>query len=354
MVLTKTDEVEDIEALTKNLIFRQSLIDDIMVCPKMAAYRHLYSFSSISESGLDTPESMTQMAAILGSAGHDVIELLHKKGRLDYEMFELLEMFSDAYYSRIEKNGVEPIPSPSYDSHEEEFDAKMIDYAAFISGYQKYHRELRHKFISSMHEQQFVMAAIHRNEQYLIYGTIDQVGAYTDGTTTMRDIKFRQNAFKPNYVSLHLKPQLFIYASALRYGVPACDVCKPTYIEDVATMTREISYNGPCEACRKKIKTPEWPCKFPNVCELVWMRDFETYNKAYRGKKAGEFKGKGLYKTFYTQARMTDYLSYALDWCHLFRHGYMPRHPGEACSFWCSYKDRCMSELRGSAASGES
>jgi hypothetical protein len=139
---------------------------------------------------------------------------------------------------------------------------------------------------------------------------------------------------------------MIIYSAALKFGIPCCDECKPKYEIDTALFTREIQYNGPCEECSSKIGTHEWPRAFPAVCQLVWLKDYQVLQRASRGKKKGDFKGKGIYESFIKRKRIKNYLSDVLEWCYRFKHGFYPRNPGEMCMMFCDYKKQCLEEIR--------
>ena len=330
--------------LSKNLIFRQSLTNDIMSCPKMASYRWIFEFKDeLNEYG---EPKVPYMATLLGTAGHAVIEAMHKEKKFDFELVELMEMFQAAALEALEEYPIEPKISKGYDSVEDEIEMKAIEYAEFIEGYQMKHRKLKPKLIVTMFEQEFVLPVEYNNEIYIFNGTLDQAGIYADKRFTLRDLKFRDNAFKPNYVKLQLSHQMIIYSAALKYGVPCCKKCKPRYNEDSATFTRDIEYDGPCESCTAKIGTHEWPQVFPSVCELVWLKDFSILQRASRGRKKGDFKGKGIYEMYIKRDKIKNYMQDVLKWCHAFKNGLHPRNPGEMCIMFCDYKNQCLQELR--------
>ncbi len=338
-----------------NLIYRQSMINDIISCPKRAAYCWIHErASNIDEYGEPrTP----MMAALLGTAGHKVIEVMHKDDRMDMDYLAIMDLFQQSFHEEILNYSLTPEPSAGFNSLQEELDSKTSDYTEYLEGYQQYHKKLKTKLIISMHEQPFVLLTRYKNKFYIFSGTIDQAGAYEDGKYVMRDLKFRDNAFKPNYVELQFSPQLMIYSAALKYGYPACQKCLPKYEEGIDTQTfslnRFVTYSGPCESCKAKIKTPEFPLRYPTQAELVWMKDFHILKRAYRGKKRGEFKGKAIYKTFFPMSRIENYLSDILEWCYQFDNGFHPRKPSSSCLIFCIYKNQCLTELRLADANNE-
>jgi hypothetical protein len=389
---------KNISPLT-NLIFRQSLIKDIMTCPKMASYKWVYKFNSMLNSDPHNGSSVIDdeygdidvqfMSAILGSAGHDVIEMIHKTGKLTHSYTSVLSMFEEAFWARINDMTVSPqtnsaqqssvndfsspdstklqrlpsapitiksksilVPNPSkgFNSIEEEFEAKSFDYASMINNYQEFHRNPQNIFIPTMQERMFAFAIEYKGQSFVFSGTMDQVGAYRhDGAYVVRDIKFRENAFKPNFVELSLDPQLIIYAAALKYGFPACRKCCPKYEEDQMTVSRNVIYNGPCDNCKKLIKTINWPGMFPSRCELVWMRDLIKLKKGTtRGniaRKKGDFKGKCIYRMFVPNTKIDNYLVDILEYCYRFRNGMFVRNPGSHCIIFCPSASQCRKEL---------
>lgn len=331
--------------LSSNLIFRQSLTNDILCCPKMASYRWIYEFKdTIDEYG---DPKIPYMATLLGTAGHSVIETMHMQKKFDYTMLELHSLFNDAAHEALEEYPIEPkVNLNDYDDIDDAIDVKGIEYSEFLIGYQKQHVALKKRLFITMFEQTFVLVVKYREEIFIFSGTLDQGGFYEDKRFTLRDLKFRDNAFKPNYIKLMLSHQMIVYAAALKHGVPACKDCVPKYIEDSGLMKRDIEYSGPCDNCKATMDTPKWPGVFPSQCELVWMKDFAELKKAYRGKKKGEFKGKGIYTTYIKKDRIVYYMEDVLEWCYAFRHGFNPRNPGEICMTFCDYKDQCLNELK--------
>lgn len=334
----------DVTDLSSNLIFRQSLTNDILACPKMASYRWIYEFADSSDEYGET--KIPYLATLLGTAGHSVIEIMHIQKKFDYNSIELIQMFTDAAHEALEEYPIPPALPAGEENINEAIEMKALEYSEFIEGYQKQHLALPKRLIISMFEQEFVLIIRYKEEEYIFAGTIDQGGIYEDNVMTLRDLKFRDNAFKPNYIKLSLSHQMIVYAAAMKYGLPACKDCKPKYLIDDGAMTRDIQYNGPCEKCKEKIGTFKWPGKFPTQCELVWMKDFAVLKRASRGRKKGDFKGKGIYTIYLKKDRITNYLEDVLEWCHVFRHGFAPRNPGEMCMTFCDYKNQCLAELR--------
>jgi hypothetical protein len=360
------------------LIYRQSLINDISTCPKMASYKWLYSFNSAShnrvgsENGaaiLDAYDdiSIPFNSAVLGSAGHDVVELLHKfqaARNAHLSRLQVERAFSEFYFSRINDLPVTPQIAAGYDTLEDEYEMKSQDYIEMLMNYQEFNSVKTNNFVPVMLEQSFAFQLQYKGEVFTFSGTIDQAGYYSyDGVFSVRDIKFRENAFKPNSVEMSLNKQLIIYSYALAHGNPSCKNCRPVYEESQVGTTasasdssdtsnlflyspsRRVVYNGPCEECMKKKGTIQYPMSFPARGELVWMRDLVKLKKANRGRSKGDFKGKVLYRMFVPPDRIIHYMTDILEQCYLFKHGYSVRHPGGHCLIFCDSASQCRKEL---------
>ena len=319
------------------------------------------------------------LAAFLGTAGHEVIYRIHKERRLDICKMWLGEAFEDAFHKAIQKEPDRvPTPKVGYENITDQFQSEMPFYVELLKNYQAHPQNK--EFHSTIHEQHFVLKIDNPAEgspPYLICGTIDQAGYYSDGRFVLRDIKFRDNAFKYSRRELDLNIQLTTYATALKYGLPSCDTCKPYYQdgsidptvqgESSGTMTKKLVYNGPCPACTKKIGTPEWPLIVPERCEMVWMYDLEPRRKdefdqyvmrrdlpkiknAYQrsinpewagGAKAGDPKGECFLRTYRPLSRIQAFMDDILRVCDQIRQGVFYRLPSKNCN-WCSQFDICQ------------
>lgn len=336
-----------IHTLAGELIWRQSLTGDIITCPKMTSYRWIFEFQNAIDS-YGNPK-VPMLAAILGTAGHAVIEKMHVSRRLDYGLDELIEMMEQAIVdARADEQTEAPTPA-GYDSMEHALECKAIEYTELVFEYQKMTKAFNPKLHVSMTETLFVLPVSYKGKTFIFSGTLDQGGAYGDGLTVLRDLKFRDNAFKPNKVQRILSHQFGLYATAMKFGVPACNNCRPKYVEDLDedtfAMTRRVQYDGPCDECSAKIGTPKWPGFFPEQCELVWMKDLVVLKKNFRGRMKGDYKGDVLYKTRIKRDRAIYYLQDILEYAHTFQQGYFPRNPGQHCYNFCDYRHRCVSEI---------
>jgi hypothetical protein len=211
---------------------------------------------------------------------------------------------------------------------------------------------------------------------YLFTGTIDQAGFYSDGTFSLRDLKFRDNNFRPSRTELQLDLQFTIYNAAMAYGNPACAKCRPRYEMDEFQQYSKLIYHGPCAECEAKIGTPYWPRKFVELNELIWMYDFEVYSedkckekyiadntkpkipnpkgsgqKVYprmlnpvweRSPKKGDYHGVGFLSTVRGKTDLDILMSDVLHICDQIRNGIFYRRPGDTCNFWCKYRDQCL------------
>jgi hypothetical protein len=232
-----------------------------------------------------------------------------------------------------------------------------------------------------MMEQSFVLEVkLPQYEKPILFtGQIDQAGVYEDGTFALRDIKFRADAYRPSRTEFDLNVQMTVYAAALRYGNPACEVCRPRYEEVEFMGKKELVYNGPCLKCSAKIgKKNEWPRRFTEQCELIWMRDFERYKsdeyareitdkslpkvksersnrKVYatvpnpkwmHGYKAGHYKGPRFIPTYRSPQMLTTLMEDVAQLCEEIRKGVFYRNPGKHCNNWCKFRDKCVSGMK--------
>lgn len=349
------------------LYYRQSMISDYLTCPQMALYRWVL--------GMEEEEPF--FAAVLGTAGHEVIYHMHTRRRYDYKYTELMDMFCRAFGKEIKKLDVLPAIAPKYDSWKEQLAAHAPTYVQMLQGYQS--NRINKEFHSTMHEQQFVLVVKDEEtgDEYLYTGTLDQGGVYDDGVYAMRDIKFRDDAYRPNRLELDLNIQITVYSAALTYGNPACWECRPKYAEqEYDSIKRALRYDGPCDECKKKIGTPKWPRRVPERCEIVWMRDYLTYQKdqyakevvdkttkvksaktgrlVYKritnpqwveGYKAGDQRGPGVIKTYRTRESIDILMSDVLRICKDMRDAHFYRSPGSHCVQWCRHNQACKAGI---------
>ena len=353
-------------AAARRLHFRQSFIKDYLSCPKMSLYRWI----------LQLEEEQPFMAGFFGTAGHAVVYDMHEKKNFAMSQLEILEIFETTFYEEIDKATHLPSIAPSFGSIQDQFDEMSAGYVTLIQGYQT--KKENTEFMSTIHEQLFVLEfpveildeyGNITNETFMFTGQIDQGGYYPDGVFALRDIKFRQDAFRPSRTEFDLDIQMTVYSAAMKWGVPSCEACRPTYDAE-----GERVYNGPCEACEAKIGTPQWPQKYPEISQLIWMRDYErrtkdryakmikdplkrkefssiTGRKVIRevinpkwedGYKKGDYKGPGLIKTVRSPSAIEIFMADVINICINIRNGVFYRNPGEKCNFWCRYREQCV------------
>lgn len=382
------------------IYFRQSLIKDYSNCPQQAMYRWIGG----------QEQDFAYFAAYLGTAGHEVIFKIHEERRYartqaEVESMEnqkwLMDTFENAFWKEVKVRDQQPRLSVHYNSVQEQLYAEMPWYMHILGSYQSHPQN--HTFHSTIHEQSFVLiipGRIYSDRQcteeevrsggeawkdYLFTGMIDQGGIYEDGTLALRDLKFRDNAFKPDRIQLDLDTQMTIYAAAMKYGWPACLKCKPVYEDQYdhtdGTTLQVLRYNGPCETCAAKIGTPKWPQKFVERCELVWMWDFEQHKKDQyekviidnsggpaskvpnpKGKgpkvyprifnpqwndgyKMGDRKGKCFHRTYRSEAQMSVLMGDVLTLCDNIRKGVFFRRPSSNCRM-CAHQQACNLSIK--------
>lgn len=371
----------DISAMAKLIFFRQSMLKDYMTCPQMMAYRWMMGMQQ--EAGMF-------FSAFLGTAGHEVLYLMHHTRKFDYTWLELLELFEIAFRKAVDASSVPPTLGKHYRTIQEEFNAKANDYVAMLDGYMRDTRN--HQIYPVMQEQPFVLEVESdisgQSVRYIYTGVIDLGIFHQDGRFGIRDYKFKENSFKPNKIELDLDIQFTLYALAAAKGNPACEACRPRYEGGELSaipeglpghVPRQLVYNGPCSDCRDKINKKRWPRRFASPCELVWMRDYFRHEKDQKekyvpdrskpkvkggkngtswvyqqminpewgeGHKKGDYVGRCLYPTYRDPALLDTLLTDILRMSDAIKRGEIFRRPGEACSFWCKFKDPCMSEIK--------
>jgi RecB family exonuclease len=363
--LNYTSIQQGILDLCKTVIFRQSMISTYMQCPQMAMY----------DSILKLEESAPFMAAVMGTAGHKVIfdATEQRKFGLTYEDVNL--RFSQAFREAISQASKMPQMGEKFATIDEAANALMPEYVRMVLGYLQHKR---HKdFHSTIHEQLFVLPILAPElspRPFLFTGQIDQVGVNDQGQLHLNDFKFRMNAYKPGFADLNLNVQFTIYAYALRHGFPSCNACRPRYNPEDLT----VIYDGPCSVCNAKIGTKFWPQKYPQVCNMVWMRDFirreedeftkmipdpkklkvrnpETGRLKIRkvinpkwasGGRVGDYDGKGWHATARPPAALNVLMSDVLRTANSIRNAVFYRNPEKSrCNQWCRHKERCQNQV---------
>ncbi len=362
----------------ENLYFRQSMMHDYADCGMMALYGWVLSME----------QAPPFMAAVLGSAGHKVIFDMHRKRRFDLTPMEILHELDLAFEEQLRLEDKQPVLGAAFDSIQAEKLAKLPAYVEWLEGYQIAEATSLDKFNSTMHEQPFVLevqdSRFPEEKPYLFTGTIDQAGFNNAGYLVLRDIKFRDNEFKPGRTDFNLNMQMTVYSAALKHGKPACRKCAPRY-EDPSGLgyDKRLVYNGPCEECQKKIGTAQWPLQYPLQSILVWMRDFARHEKDqyemeiinrdlpkvpnprtggkgqkvfqrvpnpnyHDGYKAGDFKGQGYLVTNRSPTDIQILMGDILAMCRNMRKGIFFRQPAAHCNFWCKHKDQCVNGIEAS------
>jgi len=358
-----------------DLIIRQSLINDIITCPYMAYNRWILN-KSIGKADTDGTGNInigrsndnledvqqTFMASVLGTAGHSVIEEMHRRKKFNFCYIDLLELFTTAF-QEAQKQQNAMIKMKRDITVEDDFDEKADEYIEMLEGYQAYHKNNLNIIEPMSSEQQFVFKYKYNGNTYLFNGSIDHflyyVSGELSGTGTIRDIKFKERSFMPSFIERALNLQFTIYSYAFKYGVPCCKFCSPYYSiasnddftidEDTGDLkfqdSTEIIYNGPCDNCRQLIGTPVWPNKFIQRCELVWMRDFNKRKRKHGRHKAGEYFGQGVYVINRSPSTLNAYMAEVIKLVESFCMGLNYRRPGSHCYMFCNYNDICLKML---------
>jgi hypothetical protein len=348
------------EALA-NLHFRQSMLRDYQICPQMMLYKWILGFE----------EDDVWLAAILGTAGHSVIEEMHASRTFNNTYVELTSKFLEACKAAVTNSHAPPRISAKFTTIQAQCESVAPEYVQMLLGYQK--DEENQKFHATIAEQSFVLVLKDDFGREMVFtGTIDQGGFYHSGAFALRDIKFRQNTFRPGRIEIKLDLQLSLYAIAMRHGVPSCQDCKPTYSPE-----GELLYTGPCDSCKKKIGTSAWPQLAPEKVEMIWMRDYllrkkdecakyltsdsgeKEFNPAtgrsrkkkninpkwIDGYKKGDQVGEGRITTQRSQAFLQVHMADLLRVAGMIRDGRFYRKPGDHCNFWCKFSTPCTQAL---------
>lgn len=287
-------------------------------------------------------------------------------------------MFEEAFNKDIERQHNLPSIAKAYNSIDEEFSAKAPDYVRFLRGYQEHHKN--QSFHSTLHEQNFVLVIPRPDSEtpIIFTGIIDQLGYYSDGTLAIRDIKFRDKAFRPGYTELSLNNQLTVYSAAIKHGIPSCAKCKPSYQTDEHTGAKlNLVYNGPCSTCLEVYHSKLWPKRYPDVVELIWLRDFDRHTddkyakfikdpegikeksaetgrmrireipnpKYHEGYKAGDYVGPGFLTSSRTEAKTEVLMTDVIKICEQIRNAAFYRKPSDNCNFMCKYRTYCTNAV---------
>lgn len=341
----------------ENLYYRQSMINDYLTCPNLMLYKWIIGHT----------EDDTFFAAILGTAGHSVIEEIHLTKRFETSYMDMLTIFIAQVQVALASSEVPPRIAAKYATISAQCNAVAPEYVQMIQGYCE--DPENQKFHCTVIEQKFALEIKDEfGRTFIFTGTIDQGGFYGDGSFALRDIKFRADAFRPGKFQIALDLQLSLYAYALRYGNPCCEVCKPAY-----AMDGTLTYTGPCDTCKAKIGTSAWPRLVAERTELIWMRDYtkrgkdeyakfdtsdteKEYNpvtkrmnkkkvlneKWVHGYKKGDRKGPGRILTERSEAFLQVHIADILRVCGMIRDGRFYRKSGPHCNMWCKFREPCM------------
>lgn len=339
------------------LFFRNSMLDDYRTCGQMMLYKWVM--------GLE--EESQWFASIAGTAGHECIREIHETKQFDLSLTDLMKLFIKHFDETLKSSAVPPRVSVKYPTLRAQVNSVAHEYADMLQGYSE--DKQNRKFNVGLSEQSFVLQLKDEFERDFIFvGTLDQAGVYEDGTFALRDIKFRDNSFKPGPTELKLNTQLSLYAYALRNGVPSCWDCAPKYSSE-----GELYYNGPCENCKRKIGTAAWPGLYVERAEIMWMRDYlrhkrdefakevvsetemevnpktgrsrkkrEINEKWLTGYKTGDRWGSGHLVTDRTQAFLQIHIRDMLMQAGMIRDGRFFRKAGPHCNFWCKFQKPCV------------
>lgn len=343
-----------------NITYRYSMLNDYLTCPMMMLYRWIIGHE----------EEDTWMAAILGTAGHAVIEWMHEEKCFDSDMISLTDRFLKEVDAALTSSAMPPRISTKYNSIQAQCEAVAPEYVEMLMGYQA--DEQNQKFFCCIREQKFVLTLEDSFKRiFYLTGIIDQGGYYPNGTFAIRDIKFRQDAFRPGPMEIKLNPQLSIYAIGVREGNPCCEACAPIHTPD-----GQLTYGGPCQDCKVKIGRADWPQLFAERVELIWMRDYvkrkkdeyakyitsdkekeinpatgrlvkkKLINPKYTiGYKKGDQKGPGRIPASRTQAFLQLHKKELITLLGMIRDARFYRKSGPHCNFWCKHKEACVNAI---------
>lgn len=382
-IITLPQEIHD---LSRNCYFRQSFLNDYLLCPQMAMYRWI----------LQIENQAPFFAAVLGTAGHAVIEYVHKNKDFTMSNESLQSLFTDYAHEELKTLPELPNVSVKFSTHAEQIKRLAPEYTALLREYCDDRRN--QQFTPTICETSFVLElpALKPSEPpYLFTGTIDQAGFYMDGTFAIRDIKFRDSAFRPDGIKLDLNKQLTLYTAATRWGLPVCGGCKPRYdnegefsFDDISVATnnmnfdehvqRKVIYSGPCKNCKAKIGTDFWPQILPVRSELVWMRDYKKHQRDQHARtikspvgndkvinpKTGRKKQREIINPKWLEGYKKNshcgpailsgrrdlnslgaFLAEMQQICESIRSGKFYRREGDHCTNWCRHRDACVGRI---------
>lgn len=325
----------------RETIARSSLLSSLDKCRKMAFYEYVEQSDSVS--------GRSYVATFLGTGGHKLIEIIHKEKRFDMEIDEQMEIIEREAMNQFESEHYNLNSNVDRDKVREQMEINTLEIVQLIDRYKNIQRNK--EVVITNFEQKFVIPLLYKTknrEPELIYliGTIDQIGYYLNGELAIRDLKFRDNSYRPSDFEIELMKQLIIYSVALKRGYPICEACEPKYSIDINTGQREVVFNGICKKCSDKIGTKEWPSKYPDIRELIWMKDLNKYKRNYKSRKKGDFYGKCIYTKVCYPQMLERYFFEMIQTIRFFLDGHFERTPGDHCNMWCSRKSDCFDELK--------
>lgn len=363
-----TGNASIINQVSENIWFRQSMINDYLTCPLMMMFRWVMAL----------PSQQAWAAGFLGTAGHKVVEEMHKQKDFEMPREKIKHIFMDEFTSAVRKHLLTTnMPEENMSKYNNDLMANLEDYVDILNGYQN--DPINREFNLTVIEQDFVVIIYDSTgKPYVFTGTIDQAGYKNNGTFAVRDMKFRAAAFRPSHIEVYLSLQLSLYTYALIFGNPCCDACRPKQVIN-SDGEVAIDYKGPCDKCRRKIGTGFWPKLAATESTYIWMKDYmprkkdefakmikdpkkvrvlnpktkkmgirEIVNpKWYNGYKKGDKSG----KVFLTSQRPMEFL--VVQMADLMRitsqisNGQFFRRPGSHCNQWCSFLQQCRDGLDG-------
>ena len=353
----------------QQLFFRQSMIEDYSVCPRMCFYTWVRK----------AEEQDTWFTALLGTAGHEVVYHMHRMRRFELTYTELHSMFSDCFDRALADSPVPPKIGVNFSSIEDQFAALAPDYVTLLTEYMR--DDINRNYHTVMHEQSYVLEVpdpIYPDDPpFLFTGQLDQFGYDAAGLGILADIKFRDASFRPTRFLTSLSKQLTLYSEALAHGVPVCNDCRPRYVDNFELVMDEMHFDGPCESCRAKIGTDQWPQVYPDKVKYTWMKDYERRKKDKapkfikcpqktkelnpktkrmrirevinpkweEGYKAGDFVGPIHIESQRTPERNKVLMADIIDIARAIRNAHFYRTPSpQNCGFWCKHRETCTAE----------
>ncbi len=351
--------------ISNQVSYRQSIINDYLTCPQMAMFRWIM--------GLPQPKAWA--AAFLGTAGHKVIEVMHRERNYEMTMQDIHDIFAPTYDEAVIRHLDETNqPHEAVMNFRDGLSANLHDYTEYLKLYQK--DERNRTFHPTIIEQDFVLIVYdEEGKPYVFTGTIDQAGYKLDGRFVMRDIKFKAKSFRPSYLESYLSTQLGLYSYALINGNPCCKTCRPKHVSNGNSL--RLEYHGPCRKCQAKIGTAAWPRYIPVETSYIWMKEYGVRQKDEHSrfiphpekKKAinpetgrlkiieiqnplwaeGYKKGDPGKDPFITTPRTLESLTVTMadlmTIASQFSSGKFYRRPGDACNNFCPYTQECRDAI---------